>query len=189
MLRCLAKFIHSAALLAAGSAHLSGCRSLDKFELGEHEAFCGALVSAPAFQEGLLPDDTPPTLRLRLTLDVNALATRPGTLSTDDSDRGLCSGQGRALFEEANLRTVSEALHDPISTATIGEGREQNVLAYVDSSCGHSMLAVLSLLSNGGVEVRLFKPGPEADENAAPTQRPGFGLFVLERQRKDDCGF
>lgn len=167
----------------------TGCRDLDEWALTEHEAYCGSLVSAPLFQEGLLPENTPPALRLRLDLDVGQLATRPGTLTTDDADRGLCSGTDEPLFLDAPLRTVAEALHDPISNATIGEGRAQNVLAYVDSTCGHSMLAVVSLMNGGGVEVRLFKPAPEPSENTSQSARPGFGLFVLERQQKADCGF
>lgn len=168
---------------------LSGCRDLDEFELREDETFCGSLVSAPLFHEGLLPENVPPSLRLRLDLDVKQLATRPGTLTTDDAVRGLCSPEGRAFFEEAPLRTVEEALHDPISTATIGQGREQNVLAYVDSSCGHSLLAIVSLMAGGSVEVRLFKPGPEPATDTPQRDRPGFGLFTLERHHEDDCGF
>lgn len=181
--------IWSATLLAASAcALISGCRDLERYELAEHEAYCGSLVSAPLFHEGLLPDGVPPALRLRLDLDLDNLTTLPGTLTSDDANRGICSGEGRALFEGSPLRTVAEALHDPISTATIGEGREQNVLAYVDSTCGHSMLAVLSLMS-GGVEVRLFKPAPAPTEDTARSDRPGFGLFALERKRKADCGF
>ncbi len=175
-----------------------GCRDLDEWALAEHEAYCGALVSAPLFQEGLLPEGTPPTLRMRLDLDVQRLASRPGTLTTDDAARGLCSANGDPLFLEAPLRTITEALHDPLSTATIGEGRDQNVFAYVDSACGHSMIAVLSLMNGGGVEVRLLKPGPEPNTeppdtepsaDTPKTERPGFGLFVLERQRKTDCAY
>lgn len=168
---------------------LPGCRDLDEFELRDDEVFCGTLVSAPLFHEGLLPENLPPTLRLRLELDVSQLATRPGTLTTDDAVRGLCSSEGRAFFEEAPLRTVVEALHDPISTASIGQGRERNVLAYVDSSCGHSLLAILSLMEGGSVEVRLFKPGPEPTEETSQRDRPGFGLFTLERHHKDACSF
>jgi|SRR5690606_11391119 hypothetical protein len=166
-----------------------GCRDLDEWALAEHEAYCGSLVSAPLFQEGLLPEGTPPALRMRLDLDVQHLASRPGTLTTDDAARGLCSANGDPLFLEAPLRTIAEALHDPLSTATIGEGRDQNVFAYVESACGHSMIAVLSLMNGGGVEVRLLKPGPEPDADTPKTERPGFGLFVLERQRKVDCAF
>lgn len=175
--------------VAALGLALSGCRDLEQWELAKDEAYCGSLVSAPLFQEGLLPEGTPPALRMRLDLDVGQLATRPGTLTTDDRGRGLCGAQGRALFEEAPLRTVTEALHDAISTASLGEGRDRNVLAYVDTSCGHSMLAVVSLMNGGTVEVRLFKPAPEASETTPQTDRPGFGLFVLERQPKSDCGY
>jgi hypothetical protein len=180
----------ASAVLGAGLAlGVSGCRDLERWELSDDETFCGSLVSAPLFQEGLLPEGTPPALRMRLDLDVQQLATRPGHITTDDASRGLCRAEGKALFDTAPLRTVAEALHDPISTASLGEGRDQNVFAYVDSSCGHNMLAVVSLMSGGDVEVRLFKPAAEPGEGTAQADRPGFGLFVLSRKPKSDCGF
>src|SRR5690606_29812258 len=109
--------------------------------------------------------------------------------TTDDAVRGLCSSDGRAFFEAAPLRTVVEALHDPISTASIGQGRERNVLAYVESSSRHRLLAILPLMEGGSVEVRLFKPGPEPTEETSQRDRPGFGLFTLERHHKDACSF
>ncbi len=43
------------------------------------------------------------------------------------------------------------------------------------------ILAVVSLLKNDDVEVRLMRPPP-------PGEKPGFGLFPMTRH-KDDCGF
>lgn len=166
-----------------------GCRDVDRFALEPGEAYCGSLVSTPVFQEGLLPENTPPSLRMRLSLDVDNLTTVPGTITTDDSQRGLCSGEDKALFENAPLRTIQEVLHDPISQAVIGEGREQSFFTYVSSSCGHQMMAVVSLMRSGGVEVRLFKPAPAPESDTPSGALPGFGLFTLERKSETSCDF
>ena len=45
------------------------------------------------------------------------------------------------------------------------------------------LLAVLSLRSDGNVEVRLIRPGASDDTNGLPEgRRPLFGLFTLRRQ-------
>lgn len=176
----------TAGLLLCGGIAL-GCSDLDKFQLGDDEAYCGSLVSAPLFHHGFVPDGSPPALRLRLHLDVDELTTRPGRLTSDDRDRGLCRDSKQALFEDAPLRAIPEVLHDPISTLDFGQGREHTFFAYVDSSCQGTMLAVVSLMKSEEVEVRLFKPAlASADdtENGA-----GYALFYLKPRKADNCGF
>jgi hypothetical protein len=177
----------------AAALLLGGCRDAESFALEPGETYCGSLVHTPVFTDGMLPGDVPPALRMRLALDVDNLSTLPGTVRTDDKDRGLCREDGKALFEDAPLRTIEQVLHDPISQAVIGEGRDQNFFTYVSSSCGHQMMAVVSLMHSGDVEVRLFKPA-EAPQTPKKTDtdrgaRPGFGLFTLERKSVNDCNF
>jgi hypothetical protein len=128
---------------------------------------------------------------MRFDLDVDKLSTEPGTVRTDDKDRGLCSEDQKPLFADAPLRTIEPVLHDPISQAVIGEGRDQNYFTYVTSSCGHQMMAVVSLMHSGGVEVRLFKPAaaPNEEEGTDEALKPGFGLFTLERKSVKSCTF
>jgi hypothetical protein len=159
-----------------------GCHDLGRFSTGEGQAYCGWLVSAPAGAQGFLPDETPPSLGMRLDLDAAALNTSPGRITTDDSARGFCSPQ--PLFADAALRAVSEAEHDPVSLLEFGDGREYNGLFWVDS-CRGAMLGVLSLMKSGKVELRLFKPGPSG---ASAQDREGFAHFDLTR-REGRCGF
>jgi hypothetical protein len=167
---------------------LSGCRSLDRFDTERDQAYCGALVGAPLFHEGFVPANRPPALSLRLTLDTKALLTRPGTLTSNDAESGLCSHDGQPLFAGASLRAIPEILHDSLSQADLGDGHEHDFFAWVDSTCQGTVLAIVSLLKNGAVEARLLKPAADPPPNAGPDQQPGFALFYLERS-EHGCGF
>jgi hypothetical protein len=173
---------------------LSGCRTLDRFDTPKGEAYCGAIVSAPFVREGFAQD-----LRMRLTLDTSKLTTTPGTISTDDGNVACTSRQPQ--LADAPMVATEAIFHDQLSTFDFGEGREQNFFAWVDSSCTGQMLAVVSLMKNDDVEVRLLKPpaapaapsdGGTSDAGTAPdagvSPSPGFALFQLARQ-KGDCGF
>jgi hypothetical protein len=170
---------------------LAGCSSLDRFDTKGSSAYCGGLVARPPFTEGLLPSGYPPSLILRLNLDVGALTSRGaepvvvGKLSTDDAAGGLCAKDGKALFEEAPLRTIPTLDHDLLSLLEFPTGRDYNFFGWVDSSCQGTMLAVTSLMRNDDVEVRVLKPAPQPAAGAGPDQIPGFGMFYLHR---DDAG-
>jgi hypothetical protein len=175
----------AALLCAVGSL---ACSSLDRFDTKGAAAYCGSLVASPPFEEGLLPKGRPRSLLLRLTLDVGALTSRGdqsaqvGELSSDDRERGLCSGQSLPLFEAAPLRTIPALDHDLLSTLEFGSGRDYSFFAWVDSTCQQTMLALVSLMRNDDVEVRLFKPAAFAAPGVGPELEPGFGLFTLRRQ-------
>jgi hypothetical protein len=175
------------------------CRNLDRFDTKNNAAFCGQLVSGPAFDDGLVPDaeQGQPQLQLtvKLTLDTSQLSTfsdgkptQVGALTSNDADKGLCAPGGQALFESSPLRGIPQVDHDTISTLTFGEGHDEDFFAWTDSTCQGTMLALVSLLRKGDVEVRLFKPAALPPPMAGPDQRPGFGLFYLKRNEKG-CGF
>jgi hypothetical protein len=175
------------------------CRSLDRFDTKDDAAFCGQLVSAYAFHDGFVPDteqgEPKPQLTVKLTLDTSQLstfsddkATQVGALSSNDATLGLCAPGGQALFESSPLRGIPQVDHDTISTLTFGEGHDEDFFAWTDSTCQGTMLALVSLLRKGDVELRLFKPAPLPPPKAGSDQRPGFGLFYLQRNEKG-CGF
>lgn len=147
------------------------------------------MVSAPLFHSGFIPEGGKPNLRLRLHLDVDALTTNPGTLTSDDRTRGLCKASDQPLFDEAPLRAIPEVLHDPISTLEFGQGREHSFFAYVDSTCQGTMLAVVSLMKSKNVEVRLFKPAAMTDSDAPAAESSGYALFYLEPYETSSCGY
>lgn len=196
--------------IALGLASGVGCTSLDRFDTDGNAAYCGPMVGSPAFHEGILPDGVPPALRMRMKLDIDALRertsraygggesgarseTRPsqtvvvGSISTDDQ-AGLCAPSGTALFDNSALRAIPELDHDPLSTLEFGDGRDYNFFAWADSTCQGTMLAVVSLMRNDGIEVRVLKPASLPSAEAEAESRPGFALFTLSR-RNEGCGF
>jgi hypothetical protein len=166
-----------AALLVAAT---SGCRDLDRFDTTDGAAYCGSIVSAAFVRESF-----PPDLRVRLTLDVDRLESVPGTLRTDDGPKSPCTPAPR--LDTAPMRVTEAVLHDPLSTFDFGTGRDENFMAWTES-CGQPILAVVSLMKNDDVELRLLTPPepPAAGETEPPPA--GFALFQLTRQ-ENDCGF
>lgn len=158
-----------------------GCSTLERFDTKDGEAYCGDIVSAAFVRQ-----EFPPDLRVRMTLDTDLLSSVPGTLTTDDAAAGPCAPKPR--LDAAPMRVTEAMLHDPLSTFDFGTGRDHNFMAWVDSTCEGPMLAVVSLLRNDEVEVRLMKP-PTAPTGSSTEPPPaGFALFQLTRH-KNDCGF
>jgi hypothetical protein len=177
--------VHSAAYLYVLSL-LVGCDNLDRFDTSGGAAYCGELVAPTFAQDGLLPDDSDEKAEARLELDLDNAAKRPGTLWTSDAKWGLCTPE--SLFDAAPLRTIEQVENDPIASLDFGEGREHSFFAWADSTCQGTMLSVVSLMRNGGVELRLFKPAPERVGRVPAAERAGFGVFLLKRH-PNGCGF
>jgi hypothetical protein len=177
-----------AALLVLSAAGVFGCKSLERYDTEGTSAYCGSIVGPSLFEEGFVPENQPPGLGLSLKLTTETLSTRPGTLSSNDAQTGFCREEGRALFENAPLRAIPEMFHDSLSQLEFGEGHVQDFFAWVDSSCQGTMLAVVSLLANGAVEMRLMKPAAEPPPNAGPDQQPGYALFYMEKSTPG-CGY
>jgi hypothetical protein len=172
------------ALLLAAAPLLAGCHDPSRFTTGPDEAYCGAITLGSPFRAGLSP-----RVQMRLTLDADALETgeAPGRLSTFEA--ATEERPERRLFDDALLRPIPPLAHDPLSRFEMGDGRERNTLYAVSPSepLLGAMLAFVSLRSDGGVEVRLLRPGAEK-EGAGEEGRLIFGLFSLVR-REGRCGF
>ncbi len=170
------------ALLATGAL---GCRDVTRFSThGDH--YEGDVVKGSFVRAGIADD-----ARMCVTLDAEHLQDTPGVLSTSD---------GR--FKATPLRPIPQLWHDPLSRLTFGEGRVQN-LVYVATPVApvgdtQDIMVVMSLMQEGGVEVRLVRGAPAADAGApaappdagaAPAQAPPmFGVFTLDR-RVGTCSF
>jgi hypothetical protein len=158
-----------------GGVLTSGCRDLDRFDTGQTGAYCGTIVDGAFTRRGFSTG-----LGLRLTLDIRALQSAPGTLSTDDRASGPCSPS--PLFDKAPLVVTPELFADPLSLLEFGASREDNFIAWVDSTCQGSALAFVSLMHTGDVEVRLLARG-SAPDGVTPGD---FGVFQLQRT---DCEY
>jgi hypothetical protein len=173
------------ALLLGSSLASVGCKDLSDFDTAAGESYCGQITLGGDYRAGLSP-----RVQLRLQLDTGKIASgeSPGTLWSYDA-----GGDGVApqrLLDGSPLRPISQLAHDPLSELEFGDGHEKNLIYAVSPADpnAESMLAVVSLRSDGAVEVRLIRPGTEGTGDTTGARRPLFGLFVLERQ-ENLCGF
>ena len=151
----------------------TGCHDLSRFSNnGDH--YEGTIVPEDFVRAGFGA-----STRLCLVLDANQLQEMPGTITSDDN-----------RFASTPLRTIPQIWHDPLSTLSFGEGRLQNLVYVATPSAavdpGGDVVAVVSLMQSGGVEVRLFRGAPQID--AGPGGNNLFGVFSLTRE-PGQCSF
>jgi hypothetical protein len=160
---------------------VAACRDISGFST-HGDRFEGAVVDGDFVRTGVDAGTT-----LCLTLDTDHLEDGPGNLWTSD---------GR--FAMTPLRPIPQLWHDPLSTLSFGEGRLRNLLYVVAATMpygdgdGNDVLAVVSLMQSGGVEVRLLRgaPGslavaPDVSDAGASGSSPienVFAVFTLSRQ-------
>jgi hypothetical protein len=146
----------------------TGCRDLSSFSTGTG-SFAGGVVNAAFVRVGVAADT-----QMCLTLDANHFQDGPGVVSTKD---------GR--FSAVPFRPIPQIWSDPLSTLTFGEGRLRSFIYVISASTsfgdgnGNDVIAVLSLMQAGGVEVRLLRGAPpivpsSADGGPEPEGAP-FG--------------
>jgi hypothetical protein len=164
--------------LAVAALGAAGCRDLSGFSTGG-DSFAGPVVSAPFTLAGM-----DGATNLCLTLDADHLQDTPGNLSTSDG-----------TFAAVPMRPIPQLWQDPLSTFTFGDGRVKNLLyvvaptkPFADGNAS-DVMAVVSLMQSGDVEVRLLRgaPGPAPDGGAA-TGGNVFAVFQLARQ-KGPCSY
>ena len=170
--------VAGAMALVAASA---GCEDLSRFSTGPGESYCGTIALGSAFRRGFTP-----RTQMRLVLDAEKIDTpdSPGTLTTRELRDEEDGGEVR-LLEGAALRPIPPLLHDVLSRPDLGEGRVRTAIYAVTPAepAAEALLAVVSLRSDEGVEVRLLRPGAsDAAAELPEERRPLFGLFSLTRQ-------
>lgn len=165
------------AALCLTAAALASCKTIDTFDTGTDDAYCGRITGAPFVRE-----DFDRQLQLQLRLRIAGLNSVPGDLTTDDSDIGPCAP--KALFSRAALRAPKKLESDDLSAFSFDDGSLTNFMAWVDSTCDGTYLAVVSLMQDNGVEVRLLRG---ALDSAGQETGP-FGVFDLQRA-VGGCGF
>jgi hypothetical protein len=165
-------------LVLALAIAAAGCRDVSRYSSkGDH--YEGEVVKGSFVRAGVAED-----AKMCLVLDAEHLQDGPGNLTTSD---------GR--FRATPLRPIPQIWHDPLSTLSFGDGRRQN-LVYVatplptDAGDTQDVMVFMSLMTEGGVEIRLVRGAPQADAGTAPpaTTPPLFGIFTLDR-RGGTCSF
>ncbi|APR87261.1 hypothetical protein A7982_12610 [Minicystis rosea] len=164
-----------------------GCTELDRYSTAPSESYCGAVTLSSSFRTGLSP-----RVQMRLQLDAAELdgEISPGVVWTFEAASG--EQPARRLLDRAPLRRIPKLASDPLAQPDLGEGRDHSrVFALTPTDDDEEpLLAVLSLRSDDGVEVRLLRPGlaGTAAKPPPPGRRPLFGLFTLYKQI-GTCGF
>ena len=171
----------AAVALVAGGL---GCSSLGQYSTGPGESYCGTVTTSATFRTGLADGAL-----MRLVLDASQIdgEASPGSVWTFEAAAG--TSPSRRLVDGASLRRIPALENDPLSVPDLGTGRDHTrVFALTPSPAGEDpLLGVLSLRSDGGVEIRLLRPG--LDGTVPEGQAPLFGLFTLYKQQTDTCGF
>jgi hypothetical protein len=166
---------------------LLGCTDLDRYSTAASESYCGAVTLSSNFRTGFSP-----RVQMRLRLDASVLdgEASPGVVWTYEAASG--SEPARRLLDRAPLRRIPKLANDPLSQLDLGDGRDPSRIFAVTPTdvAEEPLLAVLSLRSDEGVEVRLLRPGlAAASGKPVPAgHEPMFGLFTLYKQI-GTCGF
>lgn len=162
---------------AAGCVALvcGACSDVSRFDTGKDDAYCGTIVNATFVREGFTR-----LIQAELQIDTAALHTQPARL-TSHRDDTPCDGS--PLFDDAPLRPPIKLESDPLSQLQFGDDREVNWMSWVQSSCDETYLAVVSLMHDDSVELRLLRsPSVPTDPETG-----ALGVFTLERNKRG-CG-
>jgi hypothetical protein len=151
-------------LIVAGCCILTfSCTDISRFDTGKRDAYCGTIVGASFVREGFER-----TEQAELRITTSELATEPGQLSTH-RDTNVCDGESR--FVNAPLRPPTKLESDALSQLEFGQGSELNFMSWVSSTCKGTYLAVISLMHDDSVELRLLQDG-------------SLGVFSLRRGKR-----
>lgn len=143
---------------------LAGCEDLDSFTTGEGQIYRGEVVDAPILRKGFEAGTT-----MEMDLDVSLVDEGPGAITTyppgEDSPPGL--------FDHAPLTPIESMKNDQLSGLDFPAGRLRNYMFFATASGtyeGELALVIVSLLSDGDVEVRVIL-GP----------RDLYGIFTVQK--------
>lgn len=174
----------------------SSCRSVDRFDTHDDEAYCGRLLGQNDLSLGFEAsnwagsgDEATIAIESLRTAQLFEKDGEVGLLTSHDENYGPCSVEQKPLFARAALRTIGKAQGDRISSMQIAEDHEGDYVTFVDSSCSGSMVAILSLVQDGTLELRLLRPAPlvrtsDASVPVTPDNTPRFGVFQLMKQKQ-----
>jgi len=166
---------------------LLGCDDVSAFSTEKGASYCGAITLGRRFREGLGP-----RVQMRLALDASRIDAQGAPGSVWAWEPASQVQAGRTLLDGVTLEPFAPIAHDALGDLELGEGRERNAIyALRPTTGGESMLAVLSLRTDGRAEVRLLRAGQisaASTPDASTDRTPLFGVFLLER-RQGDCGY
>ena len=140
---------------------LLGCDNLSDYSTKNGSCYMGDIIDADFLRAGTFEAG----VRLTMSLDVDALSA--------GGDEGAVLTTSDGLFQNSSARQMPEVTRDSLSQLSFPGGRVRNYLAYATDANGIPTNVVISLMENGDVEVRIFRPGVTAEQSL-------FGVFRLE---------
>lgn len=164
------------ALVVAAIAVLGvACTDVSRFDTDEDDAYCGTIVDATFVRQGFSRQ-----IQAELQIDTRALNTEPGKLTTHRDDEPC---EGKPLFSSVPLQAPVKLESDPLSQLQFGDDRELNFMSWVTPACGETFLAVVSLMQDNSVELRLLR----SPTKTAEPDTGALGVFTLARNKRG-CG-
>lgn len=141
---------------------LVGCDNLNDYSTREGSCYVGNIIDADFVRTGAFDAK----VRITMSLDVDALSSgkETGAVITT-SDR---------LFDGAPVKQMIEMTRDSLSLLDFPGGRVKSYLAYAPDAEGNVANVVISLMENGDIETRIFRPALSEDNSL-------FGVFRLEK--------
>jgi hypothetical protein len=179
---------------------LVACDGLSEFRTDPGEVFEGRVIGGEGGDDtSFIRSGFPARTTLRLTFDPakavpgDGEAEPAGTITTYKCDSDACDEDDRIAgsFREAELEPIPQLSHDALGVYEMpGSSRLRNYIFGARFISGEGLFAVqrhamvfLSLLENGGIEVRILAPSVLGGPNgSAVIHEAMFGVFALGRR-------
>jgi hypothetical protein len=141
---------------------LTSCENLSDYSTQDGSCYVGNIIDADFVRAGAFDAK----VRLTMSLDVDALS--------GGKENGAVITTSDGLFNSAPVKQMIEMTRDSLSLLDFPGGRVKSYLAYAPDAAGRVVNVVISLMENGDVETRIFRPSLTPDDAL-------FGVFRLEK--------
>jgi hypothetical protein len=138
------------------------CDNLSDYSTRDGSCYVGNIIDADFVRSGAFGAD----VRLTMSLDVDSLA--------QGNKEGAIISTSDGLFDGAPVKSMLEVTRDSLSLLDFPGGRVKSYLAYAPDASGRVSNVIISLMENGDVETRIFRPSLTPSDTL-------FGVFRLER--------
>ena len=147
----------------------AGCDDLSSFSTSEDEVYTGSIVQAEEVRKGF-----DKLTFMELTLNIAEIDSQPGILNVTSRSE---SGGEEVLFDNVELRPIQSMRYDSLSSLDFPTGRLKNYILNATLTggvhAGMDAFVVLSLMSDGNVEVRIIS----GEERL-------YGIFSLSKEKR-----
>ncbi len=144
------------------AALFCGCENLNDYSTKPGTCYAGNIIDADFVRSGAFEAK----VKITMSLDVDALSS--------GADNGAVITTDDGLFVNAPVKQMIEMTRDSLSLLDFPGGRVRSFLAFAPDTAGNVAEVVVSLMENGDVETRIFRPSLVPEDAL-------FGVFRLEK--------